>query len=79
MSTDYVFGIHAVSAFMERAPEDVLELFVLKDREDQRMQPVIQLARKSGVSVQFCNRKSLDDKVNGAQHQGVCRVCSVYT
>jgi 23S rRNA (guanosine2251-2'-O)-methyltransferase len=71
MSTDYVFGIHAVSAFMERAPEDVLELFVLKDREDQRMQPVIQLARKSGVSVQFCNRKSLDDKVNGAQHQGV--------
>ena len=44
---------------------------MLKDREDQRMQPVIQLARKSGVSVQFCNRKTLDDKVNGAQHQGV--------
>jgi 23S rRNA (guanosine2251-2'-O)-methyltransferase len=35
------------------------------------MQPVIQLARKAGVSVQFCNRKTLDEKVAGAQHQGV--------
>ncbi|WP_430458387.1 23S rRNA (guanosine(2251)-2'-O)-methyltransferase RlmB [Rheinheimera sp.] len=71
MSTDFIFGLHSVSAFMERHPEDVLELFVLKDREDQRMTPLIQQARKSGISVQFCQRKTLDEKVDGAQHQGV--------
>ena len=71
MSTDFIFGLHSVSAFMERHPEDVLELFVLKDREDQRMTPLIQQARKSGISVQFCQRKTLDEKVEGAQHQGV--------
>lgn len=70
MSADVVFGIHAVNALLERAPQDVLELFVMKDRDDKRMLPLIQQARKHGVSVQFCNRKTLDDMVQG-QHQGV--------
>lgn len=71
MSTDYIFGLHAVTAFLERSPQDVLELFILKDREDQRMQPLVQQARRLGISVQFCQRKVLDDKVDGAQHQGI--------
>ncbi len=71
MSTDFIFGLHSVSAFLERNPQDVLELFVLKDRDDQRMTPLIQQARKLGISVQFCQRKTLDEKVEGAQHQGV--------
>ena len=70
MNADLVFGIHAVEAFLQRSPQDVLELFVMKDRDDKRMQPIIQLARQNGVSVQFCNRKTLDDMVSG-QHQGV--------
>jgi 23S rRNA (guanosine2251-2'-O)-methyltransferase len=70
MSADLVFGIHAVAALLERAPQDVLELFIMKDRDDKRTQPIIQQARQHGVSVQFCNRKTLDDLVKG-QHQGV--------
>lgn len=70
MSADLVFGIHAVGALLQRAPQDVLELFVMKDRDDKRMQPLIQEARQNGVSVQFCNRKTLDDMVSG-QHQGI--------
>jgi 23S rRNA (guanosine2251-2'-O)-methyltransferase len=70
MNADLVFGIHAVGALLQRAPQDVLELFVMKDRDDKRMQPLIQEARQNGVSVQFCNRKTLDDMVGG-QHQGI--------
>lgn len=70
MNTDLVFGIHAVGALLQRAPQDVLEMFVMKDRDDKRMQPLIQQARQNGVSVQFCNRKTLDDMVGG-QHQGI--------
>ena len=29
MNADLVFGIHAVDAFLQRAPQDVLELFVM--------------------------------------------------
>lgn len=70
MNADVVFGIHAVDAILTRAPQDVLELFVMKNRDDKRMQPIIQQARQHGISVQFCNRKTLDDMVSG-QHQGV--------
>jgi 23S rRNA (guanosine2251-2'-O)-methyltransferase len=70
MSADLVFGIHAVGALLQRAPQDVLEMFVMKDRDDKRMQPLIQQARQNGVSVQFCNRKTMDDMVGG-QHQGI--------
>lgn len=70
MSADLVFGIHAVGALLQRAPQEVLELFVMKDRDDKRMQPLIQQARQNGVSVQFCNRKTMDDMVGG-QHQGI--------
>lgn len=70
MSADLVFGIHAVGALLQRAPQDVLELFVMKDRDDKRMQQLIQQARQNGVSVQFCNRKTMDDMVGG-QHQGI--------
>lgn len=70
MSNDVVFGIHAVTALLNRAPQDVLELFALKDREDKRMQPLLQLARQHGISIQFCNRKTLDE-MTGGQHQGI--------
>ena len=68
---ELVFGIHAVSALMERAPERFIELYFLKGREDERVMPLINLARQYGVSVQFMHRKALDDKSEGEQHQGV--------
>lgn len=37
MSNDLVFGLHAVEALLKRAPQDVLEIFALKDREDKRI------------------------------------------
>ncbi len=33
--------------------------------------PIINLSRKHGISVQMVNRKVLDDKTKGEQHQGV--------
>ena len=42
MSNDLVFGLHAVEALLKRAPQDVLEIFALKDRDDKRMQPLLQ-------------------------------------
>lgn len=70
MSNDVVFGIHAVSAILARSPQDILEMFALKDREDKRLQPLLQQARQLGISIQFCNRKTLDEMTKG-QHQGI--------
>jgi 23S rRNA (guanosine2251-2'-O)-methyltransferase len=68
---DLVIGIHAVNALIKRAPERFIELWFLKGRDDERLLPIINLAKKYGISAQFANRKVLDDKSEGEQHQGV--------
>ncbi|MBO1256920.1 23S rRNA (guanosine(2251)-2'-O)-methyltransferase RlmB [Alteromonas sp. 5E99-2] len=68
---EWLYGLHALTAVMNSEPERVIELWALKGRDDDRLNKVINLARKAGVSVQFVNRQALDNKVNGEQHQGV--------
>lgn len=68
---EWLYGIHAMEAVISREPERLIELFVLKGRDDDRLTNIINQARRFGVSIQFCNRKVLDDKVKGEQHQGV--------
>lgn len=60
-----------MQSVLENEPERVIELFVLKGRNDERLTNIVNQARRFGVSVQFCQRKALDDKVRGEQHQGV--------
>ncbi|WP_019027342.1 23S rRNA (guanosine(2251)-2'-O)-methyltransferase RlmB [Colwellia piezophila] len=68
---ELVFGIHAVNALINAAPERFIELFLLKGREDDRMMPIINLSRKYGIGTQLTSRKVLDEKSDGEQHQGV--------
>lgn len=68
---EIVFGIHAVHSMLKRAPELFVELWLLKGREDERLQPIINLARKYKIPTQVVHRKVLDDKAHGEQHQGV--------
>lgn len=68
---ELVFGIHAVKALMESAPERFIELWLLKGRDDERLKPIINLSRKYGIAAQLASRKVLDEKTDGEQHQGV--------
>lgn len=68
---DWLYGIHALEAVVNREPERLIELYVLKGRDDERLRPIINQARRFGVAIQFCQRRVLDDKVGGEQHQGV--------
>ncbi len=68
---ELVFGIHAVNALIKAAPERFIEIWLLKGREDERFMPIVNLARKYGISAQMVQRKVLDDKSEGEQHQGV--------
>ena len=71
MSSELIYGIHAVSALLERQPERFLEAWVLKGREDERLLPLLEQLQQSGVSIQLVMRKTLDDKAEGANHQGI--------
>lgn len=68
---EWLYGIHALDGVVNREPERLIELFVLKGRDDDKLRNIVNQARRFGVAVQFCQRKILDDKVDGGQHQGV--------
>ncbi|GHA66529.1 23S rRNA (guanosine(2251)-2'-O)-methyltransferase RlmB [Photobacterium aphoticum] len=71
MSNDMIFGIHAVNAVLASDPSRFIEVFVLKDRQDERLLPVINELQMLGITMQQAGRKALDDKVKGASHQGI--------
>lgn len=68
---EWLYGLHAMQSVLEQEPERVLEILVLKGRDDDRLNEIINQARRFGISIQFCQRKVLDNKTDGAQHQGV--------
>ncbi|MGX9418069.1 23S rRNA (guanosine(2251)-2'-O)-methyltransferase RlmB [Vibrio sp. WJH972] len=71
MSNEFIYGIHAINAVLAKSPERFIEAFVLKGRQDDRLLPVLNELQRLGISVQQMGRKALDDKAQGANHQGV--------
>jgi 23S rRNA (guanosine2251-2'-O)-methyltransferase len=66
-----VWGLHSVREALARAPERVLEMWVLAGRADDRMAEVVALAREQGIACQEVRRDTLDGMAGGGAHQGV--------
>ncbi|MGR6979954.1 23S rRNA (guanosine(2251)-2'-O)-methyltransferase RlmB [Testudinibacter sp. P27/CKL/0425] len=69
--SENIYGIHAVSSFLNTAPERIIEVFVLKGREDKRLLPLLTALQNLGIAVQQMNRATLDKKADGEVHQGI--------
>lgn len=65
------FGLHTVRLLLQRYPERVLALCLLKGRRDERLTEIRTLASKFGVAVDAVDRKTLDRMTDNAVHQGV--------
>jgi len=66
----FVYGLHAVTAVLERAPERLLELMVAAPRDDQRMRALKERAAQLGLRVQSVSGETLASLVGDAAHQG---------
>lgn len=71
MSNELIYGIHSVNAVMQREPARIIEVYVLKGRQDDRLLPILNELQRLGLSIQEMGRKALDDKAQGANHQGL--------
>lgn len=75
MKTEQIFGLHAVQHLLQQAPERVLELYVLRERDDQRMQQLLEAAQQQDIVWQDVPRKTLDKLAEQGRHQGVVARC----
>jgi 23S rRNA (guanosine2251-2'-O)-methyltransferase len=67
---DIVYGLHAVQALVDGSPQRIQTLWLLKGRNDQRLQSIRSVAEKSRITVRTVAREKLDAMVEG-NHQGV--------
>jgi 23S rRNA (guanosine2251-2'-O)-methyltransferase len=67
---NFVYGLHAVSAALDRAPERVLELWVAQARDDERIGRLKDLAQLAGVHMHTVSAEALSKLVGNVVHQG---------
>jgi 23S rRNA (guanosine2251-2'-O)-methyltransferase len=67
---NFVYGLHAINAVLERAPERLLELWMSQPREDARSRELRARAENAGVRVQSVSSEALAKLVGEVAHQG---------
>jgi len=64
-----------VSSLLNKHPERIAHLYILKDKQDQKILPLIELAKSFSIKTSFVNRNELDNLTNQGNHQGVAALC----
>jgi len=70
MKLEAVYGLHAVTTLLQRSADQVVELWVMKGRQDKRMQRVLELAQEQGLLVREADKGLMNQKAEG-NHQGI--------
>jgi len=74
---EWLYGIHTVSAVLNKHPERVLEIKLQDNRDDKRLGDIARLAQQAGVTCQRVGKQQLDHQFPDANHQGVGARCKL--
>ena len=69
--SETVYGMHAIEALLARSPERIIEVFIIKGREDKRLIALVHQLEQLGLPVKVANRQWLDEKTKNGVHQGI--------
>ena len=70
-----IFGLHAVEALILKHPERIIQLTLLQDRSDKKIERLRDLANDKNIKMIFVSRQTLDKLTHAANHQGVMASC----
>ena len=71
MSKDRVYGFRVVETLSREAPQQILRVFIDKDRVDRRAQSLKSRLDKIGLSWQLVTTQKIVELAAGGHHQGV--------
>ena len=71
----YIFGLHAVSALIDKHPERIIRLLAAEERGDKKMEALLKSARRQNVVVIPASHPELDGLTGQGNHQGVAALC----
>lgn len=72
----WVFGLHAAQSAIEQHPDRIKEVVLLKGRQDNRMNKLLDIVREQGVKFRLASKEEFDrnlqkQELTGSRHQGV--------
>jgi 23S rRNA (guanosine2251-2'-O)-methyltransferase len=76
---DYIYGVHPVEELLTLKTRSIQRIWVLKGSRNPTILKIVETARGNALPVLFEERKGMDRRVNGANHQGVIALCGEMT
>ncbi|MDX1901139.1 MAG: 23S rRNA (guanosine(2251)-2'-O)-methyltransferase RlmB [Gammaproteobacteria bacterium] len=73
--SQYIYGIHAVKSLLDKNPSRIMRLHVAKERMDQKIQSLIDLAEAAHIPIELTTRNALTQLTHSDRHQGVMASC----
>ncbi len=71
MKPSKLFGLHAVQAALDYSPKTINQAWVDAQRQDKRLQQIIDHLRDLGIEPEQADRKRLDKLADNNNHQGI--------
>ncbi|WP_392560964.1 23S rRNA (guanosine(2251)-2'-O)-methyltransferase RlmB [Orbus sturtevantii] len=69
--SEMIYGIHAIQGMLARSPERILDVYLLKNRDDKRLTTLVQEIESLRLPVKLVDRKWLDEQSSQGVHQGI--------
>lgn len=71
MREDLIYGIHVIESLLKHKPEQMVELYIVNTREDERIKAIVAQAKQQSLIVSTVFKKQLDKWLPNTAHQGV--------
>ena len=68
---DIIFGFHSVESALRNDAANILQLLVEKDRNDQRVKQLLQLAESQGIAIELLRKPDLEKRCHSNHTQGI--------
>ncbi|MBC2714319.1 MAG: 23S rRNA (guanosine(2251)-2'-O)-methyltransferase RlmB [Desulfobacteraceae bacterium] len=78
MKTETIYGIHPVFEALQAKRRTFHELCILKDKTNQRIEHIIEIAHLAGIPIQYLPRQKLQSLTGIDTHQGIAARVSSY-
>lgn len=71
MTDQLVYGLHAVKALLSNSLRTAKQLYINKDRTDEKLQAILLLAENNNVPIEVLSSQLMNQRFSEFNHQGV--------
>lgn len=72
---EFIYGFQVLREILRFQPQNIRQLYLQEERQDRRIQELLNLAQAAKLPFKWVSRAELDHLLGGARHQGMAAQC----